>query len=69
MKKYCKACNKEIYFLQTKNGKNIPVNAETLSEEEVKQIANGEKVIFDSKRHISHFADCPEANKFRRNKK
>ena len=30
--KNCKSCGKEIVFLKTKNGKVIPVNADTIQE-------------------------------------
>lgn len=66
----CKACNKEIFFLKTNNGKLIPVNAESLNHSELHDLknnplANGQR-LFDSKRHVTHFADCPKADKYRR---
>ena len=55
--KNCKSCGKEIVFLKTKNGKIIPVNADTIQ---------GKETVYDHKvGHMSHFATCPEANKFR----
>ena len=53
----CKACGKEITFLRTDKGKAIPVNKETTD------VADE---YFDRDRHVSHFADCPEANRFRK---
>ena len=50
-KSQCKACGQKIYWAETKNGKQMPINACGLCEWE------------------SHFATCPEANKFRNMKK
>lgn len=62
----CKACNKEIYFLKTKNGKFIPVNAESLNDSELHELRNKTQRLFDPKRHITHFSDCPMSAKFRK---
>ena len=56
----CKSCKAEIYFLNTKNNKLIPVNAETVQE--------GETTFDKTKGHIAHWASCPDALKFRRKK-
>ena len=67
----CKACGKEIYFLKTSKGNMMPVNAESISQDD-KDFMNSNlyregDVLFDPKKgHISHFVDCPEAKKFRR---
>ena len=54
----CKACNKEIVFLTTKNRKFVPVNAETIQ---------GKETIYNPKiGHRSHFATCKYAYKFRK---
>ena len=53
----CKSCDKEIVFLKTRNGKIIPINAETIK---------GKETYYDHKiGHISHFRDCPAANSYR----
>ncbi|MDZ7763235.1 MAG: hypothetical protein U5K00_02250 [Melioribacteraceae bacterium] len=57
----CKSCKKEIYFLKTKNGKYIPVNAESLTVREKEDLKNNMKRIYKPGFHVSHFADCPEA--------
>jgi len=41
----CKSCGAPIYWVKTKNGKRMPVNA---------------------KRPTSHFATCPQANRWRK---
>ena len=56
---HCRSCQARIVWLRTKAGKRIPVDAGT--------VEAGAKE-YDPKRHISHFATCPEAAKFRRGK-
>lgn len=58
----CKHCGKSIVFMRTKSGKSMPVNAETVS------YGDEFTKFYDSKIHISHFSDCPGAEKFRRPK-
>jgi hypothetical protein len=55
----CRSCGAEIVWLKTINGKNMPVDAETFED--------GDE-LFEPKRHTSHFATCPDAEKFRRKK-
>ena len=55
----CRDCGKEIVFLTTERLKKVPVNTETVSEGETRYIHG---------KHISHFSDCPGANKFRKPK-
>ena len=56
----CKSCDKEIVFLKTKNGKNIPVNRETIQ---------GKETVFDvAKGHVPHFADCPQSKEWRKDR-
>lgn len=52
----CRACGKEIVFLKTINGKNIPVDYNTYDNE----------TVFNHKFHTSHFATCPAAKEFRK---
>lgn len=63
-------CGKEFYFLHTSNGRSIPVNAESLSKEELEAVKRpaGHKVFFNYQKHITHFADCPSAARFRKEK-
>lgn len=65
----CRSCNHEIYFCKTSQGKPIPVNSESLSEEEKQKIKNGDEVTFIYGHHIAHFATCKDASKFRKPKK
>lgn len=34
---YCRSCGKRIVFLKTESGKNIPINYETLSNEDIEK--------------------------------
>ncbi|MFA5383967.1 MAG: hypothetical protein WC364_04785 [Eubacteriales bacterium] len=53
----CKSCNAEIDYVRSKGGRLIPVNNGYVT------------VVTDSghviKGRVSHFATCPDANKFR----
>ena len=56
--KNCKSCGKEIVFLKTRNGKIIPINADTMQ---------GKETVYDHKiGHVSHFTTCKDASKFRK---
>lgn len=53
----CRTCGKEIVFLKTVNGKNIPVDAETV------EVGDTD---FEPGRHVTHFRTCPHAAEHRR---
>ena len=55
----CRSCRASIIWMKTVNGKNMPVN---WTEE-----AQGDKV-FDHKKHVSHYATCPNAAQHRKDK-
>ncbi|MCC6352788.1 MAG: hypothetical protein IT577_02815 [Verrucomicrobiae bacterium] len=55
----CRSCGREIVWLKTAAGKNMPVNSET--------VEPGDDV-FQPGRHVSHFSDCPNAGEHRRAK-
>lgn len=65
----CRGCEKSIAFLKTSKGSGMPVNAESLSEEDINYYLAGGEVLFDSKTMVSHFSDCPKSKEFRRVKK
>ena len=71
--KKCKSCGKEIYFLITKKGGRMPVDAESLTEAEKRIIEANRELIFKSEKegghHMSHFATCDQPKKFRKVKK
>ncbi len=54
-----RSCGKESVFVRTDKGGVIPVDAET---------ADFDEYAYDKNRHITHFATCPDANKFRKGK-
>lgn len=64
----CNRCEQEIAFLKTASGKTMPVDAESLSEEDVELINRGDQPEFRYNDHVSHFATCPAAAEFRRPK-
>lgn len=64
----CKACGAEIAFLKTGKG-FMPTDWESLNPVDKRNYIEGLRVEFDAKRgHVSHFATCPEAAKFRKAK-
>ena len=80
----CRACGAEIMFIKSLAGKTIPVNAEQITYQQkaggsLKVVTpNGEvisgELAGDPQKatgigFISHFATCPEADKFRKPRK
>jgi len=65
----CKSCGAEIEWIKTKAGKNAPIDAKP-----VKVYIEAPDLIGHENRWIlisaftSHFATCPDADKFRRKK-
>lgn len=53
----CRSCQADIVFLPTKNGKSMPVNAETVETDDA---------VFNAAKHVSHFATCTDPNKHRK---
>lgn len=53
----CRECGESIVFLPTSTGKTMPVDE--------RSIEPGDDV-FDPKVHVSHFATCTNAARFRR---
>ena len=75
----CRACNAEILFIKTPKGKFIPCNPGLVDYANAKPGAllcskDGDVVKVDASKHqnktgyVSHFATCPKADEFRRNK-
>lgn len=59
-------CQAEIVWLKTPNGKNMPVDAESLSEEDAALISQGHQVEYRHHDHVSHFSTCKQADLFRK---
>lgn len=61
----CRSCGKVIVWLKTSRGKSIPVDLPaTMKDPDMGAFAPG--TLFDATKHISHFATCPEAKKWRK---
>lgn len=68
---YCRSCRAKIIWMKTVNGKNIPVDAPQDNDVFIDALDRAagralEGDIFDSKKHISHFATCPNSNQHRK---
>lgn len=63
---YCKSCGKKIMWVKTEEGRNMPIDYDPELEH---LFADGHPVEFDYDSMVSHFATCPEADKWRKNKK
>jgi hypothetical protein len=55
----CRSCEALIVWFLTKNGKRMPVNAETTKETDAEHQ-------LDLSRHKSHFASCKDAEDWRK---
>lgn len=55
----CSSCGADIVWFRTKSGKRMPVDERTT------QPTDREDQL-DLKRHVSHFATCPNADQHRR---
>jgi hypothetical protein len=55
----CKSCHAKIIWFKTAVGRNMPVDADTVEPED-----NVEEL--DLRRHISHFATCPQSAEHRK---
>jgi len=63
--KKCRSCGKDIVWMKTTRGKNMPVDMS----EKVRLFLDFTKprpLIFNSKTMISHFATCPDAEEHRK---
>lgn len=80
----CRACGAEIMFIKSVAGKTIPVNPEEVAYEQKAggslkvvtpngEVISGELPVDPQKAtgigYISHFATCPEADRFRKARK
>jgi len=53
-------CAARMIFLPTRNGSNMPIDADSVSADDV---------VFDPPRHVSHYATCKKPNRFGKGKK
>lgn len=56
---YCRSCARSIVWLLTNNQKRMPVDSGAVSADDV---------YYDPQRHASHFATCPDRDKWRKKK-
>lgn len=56
----CRSCDAYIVFLRTASGKQMPVDADSVTEGDQE---------FDSKVHVSHFSTCDNPGRFRKRDK
>ena len=59
---HCRSCNAEIIWMKTSKGKTAPVNADSVDEEDRRD----PNTIFDPKKHMNHFATCPQSKQWRK---
>lgn len=52
----CRGCNERIVFLPTSSGKMMPIDADTVGDEDEEYIHG---------KHVSHFSTCSAADQFR----
>lgn len=55
----CSSCGMPVVWFRTKNGKRMPVDAATTK-------PNDREDQLDLMRHVSHFASCRDADKWRK---
>lgn len=48
-----------MIFLPTRNGSNMPIDADSVSDDDV---------VFDPPRHVSHYKTCKKPNRFGKGK-
>lgn len=53
----CAACQARIIFLLTSSGKKMPVDADTVDEEDE---------VYEHGKHVNHWGTCPNADQFRK---
>lgn len=56
----CRYCHAQIIWFKTEDGKNVPIDADTVEPED--DTDEG----LDLERHVSHFSTCPQSNQFRK---
>jgi hypothetical protein len=60
-------CGEQIGFVKTRAGKSMPVNAESLSDEDIAALSRvGGSVDYRSGEHIPHHSTCCDVESFRK---
>jgi len=59
----CRRCEAEIGFCETRNGKLMPVDAESLTDEDIEIMGRVvERVDYRYGEHVSHFDTCKKGD-------
>ena len=58
----CTTCGAEIFFVKTKAGKTVPLNAKA----ERRYVEDADGVWHLLKTYVTHFVTCPQADKHRK---
>jgi hypothetical protein len=64
----CRRCPANIVFLKTAKGHQIPIDIDSLTVEDKRNLDAHQEVEFRHGDHVSHFASCPAAASFRKPK-
>ena len=69
----CRSCCKDIIWSETASGKKIPIDPEPVPSGNIMLECHGALATVvaprpDVKRHVSHFATCPNASSHRKRK-
>lgn len=59
----CRDCKETIAWMKTYKGRNIPVNINTISDEEKEALQRGNDLMFDPMTHACHFDTCLERDR------
>lgn len=78
----CKSCDATIFWARTRNGRNLPVDAEPVADGNLRvtfgkygpptaaivdaRQVDARQIGLFDKRYVSHFATCPNADQHRR---
>jgi len=63
----CRSCKKEIVWVITEQGKNMPVDFHSYKSQLAKY--KDGKLLYDPNLHVSHFSSCSEAKRWRKKRK
>jgi hypothetical protein len=61
----CRSCDENIVWMRTAKGKSMPVDADSVDEDDLDHEDDGTPK-FDYEKHTSHFSTCPNADSHRR---
>ncbi len=62
----CRGCKATVYWIVTENDRRMPVNCDVPGGLRPIRFTGGGATMKDNGRGLSHFADCPQATRFRK---